>query len=392
MKNYILFKIGLILLVGLLIAPAYFAQTPSYTCTLANDVQTADSVYEFDIYLLRTGTTSFELAQIQFGFLYNDAIKNGGTLTASYVSGSVDSIIIASGQENISFNTATDGCIKIASKLPAKGAGFGAIISNVPPGTRIGRLKLTNTFPFAGAITNVTWNFNTSPYPSKVFAYVGGINTDITVAGNHINSLNNFPLPIVLQSFTTIADERNITLRWETKLELNAQKFEVERQVANVNQQMAAKEWQNVGEIKAVGNSNLPQKYSFIDKSLNSGKYSYKLKLVNNDGTFKYSDPVEGIITGPKEFGISQNYPNPFNPSTKIKYSVPFESNVRISVYNAIGETIKDIVMQVQKPGYYEANFVASGLASGIYFYSIKAASMDGKNNYYAVKKMILLK
>jgi hypothetical protein len=91
-------------------------------------------------------------------------------------------------------------------------------------------------------------------------------------------------------------------------------------------------------------------------------------------------------------FNLSQNYPNPFNPSTVIKYSIPFESKVNIRIYNSLGQIVREVDEGTRQSGYYELNFNASGLASGIYFYSIKAISPDGKNDFSAVKKMMILK
>jgi len=117
---------------------------------------------------------------------------------------------------------------------------------------------------------------------------------------------------------------------------------------------------------------------------------------VENYLSLKYN-----IVTGigdqkgkiiPERFALLQNYPNPFNPSTVIKYAIPFESNVNIRFYNCLGQTVREVNEGIRQPGNYEINFNSSGLASGIYFYSIKAVSSDGKNDYRAVKKMMLLK
>jgi hypothetical protein len=94
----------------------------------------------------------------------------------------------------------------------------------------------------------------------------------------------------------------------------------------------------------------------------------------------------------PAQYKLYQNFPNPFNPSTIIKYSLPVESNVIIKIYNALGQCIREVNAGIKQPGYNELNFKSSGLASGIYFYSMKAVSIDGKNNFSAFKKMIVLK
>ena len=94
----------------------------------------------------------------------------------------------------------------------------------------------------------------------------------------------------------------------------------------------------------------------------------------------------------PDSYSLNQNYPNPFNPSTIISYSIPYESNVKIDVYNSIGVKVKELVNNTKPAGEYNVKFNAINLSSGIYFYRITASSIDGKNNFVNVRKMILLK
>ena len=89
---------------------------------------------------------------------------------------------------------------------------------------------------------------------------------------------------------------------------------------------------------------------------------------------------------------MEQNYPNPFNPSTRIKYSIPFESTVKIIVFNALGAMVKELVDGIQEAGTYEVNFNSLGISSEVYFYSLSASSTDGKQSFRETKKMILLK
>src|ERR1039457_1150650 len=106
MRNKYLLPLLFMLIVTGLYVPVSYTQTPAYTCTLANDTLTGGNVYEFDVYLLVTGTTPMQLGGIQLGFTYNNAVRNGGTISATWVPGSVDLVIAASGQTNINFNTA----------------------------------------------------------------------------------------------------------------------------------------------------------------------------------------------------------------------------------------------------------------------------------------------
>lgn len=88
----------------------------------------------------------------------------------------------------------------------------------------------------------------------------------------------------------------------------------------------------------------------------------------------------------PTEFSLSQNYPNPFNPVTTISYSIIEPSNVKLTVYDYLGREVETLINEFKEIGIYTVNFNASELASGIYFYQIRA----GK--YGAVKKMVVLK
>jgi hypothetical protein len=101
---------------------------------------------------------------------------------------------------------------------------------------------------------------------------------------------------------------------------------------------------------------------------------------------------VNPVINPIYNYSLSQNYPNPYNPSTSIKYYIPFSSFVTLSVYNLLGDKIKTLLNEIQPSGSYEKTFNASGIASGIYFYTFEAVSADNKYSYKNTRKMILLK
>lgn len=94
----------------------------------------------------------------------------------------------------------------------------------------------------------------------------------------------------------------------------------------------------------------------------------------------------------PSRFTLSQNYPNPFNPSTVIQYAVPFESKVNVTIFNSIGQVVKTYNEGNKNAGSYSIRFNGERLASGVYLYNIKAFSLDGKQNFHATKKMLLIK
>ncbi|MBU0474701.1 MAG: T9SS type A sorting domain-containing protein [Bacteroidetes bacterium] len=105
-----------------------------------------------------------------------------------------------------------------------------------------------------------------------------------------------------------------------------------------------------------------------------------------------YTTSVEDLSGIPTEYNITQNYPNPFNPSTTIEYALPAQSNVKINVYNTLGQLVTKLVDSDITAGYHQVQFNASNLSSGVYFYSIQAESIDGSKNFQIVKKMMLVK
>ncbi len=117
-----------------------------------------------------------------------------------------------------------------------------------------------------------------------------------------------------------------------------------------------------------------------------SGKYSYRLKHIDFDGKFEYSDVVEVIVESIKDFSLDQNFPNPFNPTTMIKYSVPTKEFVTLKIYDVLGNEVADLVKENKEAGSYEVSFNASNYPSGLYIYSITAGSFN------QVRKMMLVK
>jgi len=102
--------------------------------------------------------------------------------------------------------------------------------------------------------------------------------------------------------------------------------------------------------------------------------------------TWLLVEPMSLVAEVPNAYFLSQNYPNPFNPVTVIEYGVPSLSDVRLSVYNLLGEEVSVLVQEVKQPGRYRIDFDGANLASGTYLYRIQAGS------YFEVKKLVLLK
>ncbi|MBK9639427.1 MAG: SprB repeat-containing protein [Bacteroidetes bacterium] len=135
------------------------AQVPNpIQLLITNDAQTAPNVYEVDVYLINMGANPFQLSGHQYGITYNGLIKNGGTITASWVAGS--SQLSTPSQLPSAFTTATNTNQIRINPPPAPGCGGGSIIQSLP-GTRVGRLRLTNSVTFASLTPNLGINFVT---------------------------------------------------------------------------------------------------------------------------------------------------------------------------------------------------------------------------------------
>lgn len=194
------------------------------------------------------------------------------------------------------------------------------------------------------------------------------------------------PTPVELSSFTGVFNGDNIDLYWKTETEINNYGFNIKRYSSK-----SPPIWETIGFVEGHGNSNSPKFYTFTDFDIhNSGNYNYRLKQIDNDGTYKYYHGVSIQVEMPNIFYLSQNYPNPFNPETRIDYTVPAKQMVTLNVYNVLGELVSELVNEIKEAGSYTVTFDASStvarLPSGIYIYRLKSPG------YSVNKKMTLLK
>lgn len=204
--------------------------------------------------------------------------------------------------------------------------------------------------------------------------------SDFGIAGD---SLQN-PLPVELTSFVSAVSGRNVELKWTTSSELNNSSFDIERS-------SATGEWSKVGYVAGRGTVSSATSYAFVDRSVSSGTYNYRLKQVDFNGNFEYFELGNEVTIGvPGEFALSQNYPNPFNPSTTIDFDVPFDAKIQLAVFDMSGKEVAVLVSENRSAGYHSVSFNASGISSGVYFYRLRAES-EGKS-YSATKKMMLVK
>lgn len=186
-------------------------------------------------------------------------------------------------------------------------------------------------------------------------------------------------IPVELTSFAASVVNGKVNLTWSTASELNNHGFEVQRSFNG--------EFYNIGFVPGAGTTTDEKSYSYVDDNVTYGLYSYRLKQVDFNGTFAYSNIVEVDITAPLNFELAQNYPNPFNPATVIEYSIASPTNVTLTVFTILGEQVAVLVNnQFTEAGKYSVQFNAANLASGAYIYRLQAGE------FVSTKKMLLTK
>jgi len=207
-----------------------------------------------------------------------------------------------------------------------------------------------------------------------------GLNTTTMVKGAlYTISEADAPLPVELQTFTAnfVQSQKKVILNWQTATEVNSYAFEVQRK---------GLDWINIGTVLAHGNSNSPKEYSFTDSQVPTGVTYYRLKMIDNDGSYKFSPTVAIKSLRPIHLQVNQNYPTPFNPKTIISYSLPKNSFVTLKVYDILGKEVAVLVNGEQLAGNYSVDFDGNSLTSGTYVYRLNAGGQ------IATKKMILMK
>lgn len=188
-------------------------------------------------------------------------------------------------------------------------------------------------------------------------------------------------VPVELSSFTVSPNRSGVHLNWSTSTEANNYGFEIQRS-------LDGNSFVTIGFVSGIGTSIASTSYSYVDKSDFIGKNNlyYRLKQIDFDGSFEYSQVINVEYDFPLTFVLNQNYPNPFNPDTKISFAIPAEENVSIKVFDITGTEILTIINERKPAGTYEINFDATNLVSGVYFYKLTAGQ------YSSIKKMTLIK
>jgi hypothetical protein len=226
---------------------------------------------------------------------------------------------------------------------------------------------LTSTAPGSGTLFSACWG---SSYTAN-----SGSNGNFSI----VRLTADDPVPVEITTFTASVSDNNVILQWETASETNNYGFEVQRKSIN-------SEFEVLGFISGSGTTTESRTYFFTDSKLISGEYYYRLKQLDFDGSFSYSDEIVAEVAAPAEYALEQNYPNPFNPTTNITFSLAEASVVKMAVYNLLGQKVSVILDEQREAGSHSITFDASELPSGTYFYTIETPE------FRQTKKMILTK
>lgn len=236
---------------------------------------------------------------------------------------------------------------------------------NLPRGVELNLID-----PYGGVLFNVDFLTGTGNYTVASLAL-----TSLLMTVKYIEP----PFPVELTSFTGRVTNEFVQLNWETETEINNYGFNIERK-------SETSEWTNIGFVLGNGNSNSTKKYNYNDtEPIGGSKFLYRLKQIDNDGKFEYSDVIEVEVI-PTRFELSQNYPNPFNPSTTLMFSLPKQTQLKISIYNMLGELVETVAEGQYEAGYFKTNLILSNLASGIYFYRLESKDFTQTRKFVLIK------
>ncbi|NWG29480.1 MAG: T9SS type A sorting domain-containing protein [Ignavibacteriaceae bacterium] len=227
------------------------------------------------------------------------------------------------------------------------------------------------------------------------------------VSNNFIDEINMIldydnviPVEIISFAVSVLQNVKAVQLNWITATETNNSGFEIQRNGDSPLPGGERKGWVSIGFVPGFGTTTEPKSYSFSDENVTTGTYKYRLKQIDFDGSFEYSNEIEVEVDfTPQKFVLYQNYPNPFNPSTTIKYKIPNVETHRdaslqmviLKVYDVLGNEVATLVNEEKQPGVYEVQFSVGqdsspDIASGIYFYTLRV------EDFVQTKKMILNK
>jgi len=269
------------------------------------------------------------------------------------------------------------------------------LIITVPPSVTIGNnANVTVIIDESAELIN---DSSTEPRTYEIYTSVEG--SDFT----------DYSLPVELSLFKCASVNGNVQLEWQTESEFENAYWFIQKKELSKNEFEQIKEgllrvtdthmpFEIMAQIEGKGNSAVRSDYVYIDSMVTAGNfYAYRLADVSYGGAITYHNVVYVEVDVPMGFVLAQNYPNPFNPTTTIKYSLPVDADIELAVYNILGQEVAQLDKGMRKAGFYNVQWNGRNKfdqmsATGMYIYRMKAKSLDGKQIFTKIRKMILIK
>jgi hypothetical protein len=244
-----------------------------------------------------------------------------------------------------------------------------------------------NNFTMREQINDFTPVYSDRGYSPKIVQLSGGDFGALWVGESTGRKLfwdRLFAIPVELISFTASQSGDQINLTWATASETNNKGFELEK--------FQNDSWNNIAFVEGNGTTAEKNVYTYSDIVNSSGIIKYRLKQIDYNGTFSFSDEIEiEVNLLPASYSLGQNYPNPFNPATIINFSLASDSKVTFRIFDLLGREISVYNNHEMKAGHHTYNFNGSNFSSGIYLYQLEAVGVDG-TKFNEIKKMTLMK
>jgi hypothetical protein len=202
---------------------------------------------------------------------------------------------------------------------------------------------------------------------------------------DHVQFNDGRITPVELVTFDARRTGSSVTLDWATATEQNSGWYEVERAV-NTGSELA---FERIETVPAAGNSTSRREYNAVDNNVRTGSYVYRLRMVDRDGTFDYSDEVAVVIgdNANSTLAIGETRPNPVSGIANVDYTINTPGMVRVELTDMIGRTVSTIFEgNVSSAGTYSLEVSAEGLAAGMYQIVIKSGDSVATRSLQVVR------
>ena len=197
----------------------------------------------------------------------------------------------------------------------------------------------------------------------------------LTVTGPPGAVLSSVALAVSLTNFSATIKDNQTKISWQTQTETNSDRFEIQK-------------WQNdgyktVATVAGSGNSTEPKSYEYQIENSGFGYQRYRLKMVDKDGSFKFSEEINILNELPESAHLSTVYPNPFQENGRIELVVAESGNATVEILNILGQKVTTIFNEQLNAN--EAKSIVihrNGLASGTYFIHAKGDNFNKMQSF----------